>query len=339
MSNSQNSPKTGKIVIAGAGTIGCYVGGHLIHGDHEVCLLGRKHMADQILPKGLRLTNYEELDIQIIPHEVDIQTDPSCLHGAAIILVTVKSGATAAIAELIKTHAPHEAVIISLQNGAYNADTLRLTLKDHKVLSGMVPFNVVQMGDGHFHQGTSGSITIEHCPSNLANALSTTALPFIDHENIQGVLWGKLLINLNNALNALSGIPLREQFISQQWRALLADQMAEALPLLKLEGIQPVSFTPLPPFLAPHVLRLPNFLYRHFTSKLPKIDPKARSSMWEDLELGRKTEIDELQGRILQLAQKHGRTASLNKHIAELIHQTENAGKGSPCLKPRDLRI
>ena len=64
--------------------------------------------------------------------------------------------------------------------------------------------------------------------------------------DIAGVQWGKLLVNLNNAINALSGLPLREQLAQRGWRRLFADQIAEGLMAVRAEGIRPVSSTPVP---------------------------------------------------------------------------------------------
>jgi len=63
-----------------------------------------------------------------------------------------------------------------------------------------------------------------------------------------------------------------------------------------------------------------------------KVDPEARSSMWEDLKRGRLTEVEFLNGEIVSLAEKSGVEAPLNRRIVELVHQAEEAGNGSPGL-------
>jgi 2-dehydropantoate 2-reductase len=59
-----------------------------------------------------------------------------------------------------------------------------------------------------------------------------------------------------------------------------------------------------------------------------RVDAKARSSMWEDLQRGRPTEIDSLQGEIVALAAEHGRTAPANARLLELVREAERAGPG-----------
>ena len=69
-----------------------------------------------------------------------------------------------------------------------------------------------------------------------------------------------------------------------------------------------------------------------------KIDPKARSSMWEDLQRGRRTEVDHLQGLIVTLAARHGLKTPLAERIVALIRSAEQTGKGSPGLTPEQIR-
>src|SRR5262249_35743508 len=146
--------------------------------------------------------------------------------------------------------------------------------------------------------------------------------------NITGVQWGKLLLNLNNAINALSGLPLRDQLAQRAWRMILAAQIAEALMVTKAAGIVPVT-SPLPPPLLPIVLRLPAGLVKILAGRMLRIAPQARSSMWEDLRLGRWTEIDHLQGAIIPLAARTGQAAPLSRRIADLVRSAEAAGRGS----------
>jgi 2-dehydropantoate 2-reductase len=70
-----------------------------------------------------------------------------------------------------------------------------------------------------------------------------------------------------------------------------------------------------------------------------KIDPEARSSMWEDLQRGRRTEIDYLQGVITQIAERRGLQVPLSARIVALIKRAEADGKGSPGLTPDQIRV
>lgn len=326
------------ICVAGAGSIGCFVGGMLRAGGRPVSLLARPRVIDEINQNGLKVTSFEGIEYRLTPAEIRLSADPAVLADAGIILVTVKSNDTPEIAGLIARHAAKDAVIVSLQNGTGNVAVLRKALPDHRVLAGMVPFNVVAMGDGHFHRATSGNILLEQDSDGTAKQLSQPELAFRAVDNITGVQWGKLLVNLNNALVALSDLPLREQLSQRPWRVLFANQWREALRVIAAEGIEPVSTTPLPASFTPFILKLPNFLFERLAASMVQIDPNARSSMWEDLQRGRRTEIDHLQGVIVELAKRHGLKAPLSARIATLVRNAEQAGKGSPGLSPEQIR-
>ncbi len=335
MNNADHAPV---IVIAGAGSVGCFVGGLLQRNGADVRFLARPRIASMLLEHGLRVTDFAGLDAHTAPDALKIATDPAVLAEADIILVTVKSGATGEIGALIASHAPAHAKVVSLQNGVSNGRTLRAALHGRDVRAGMIAYNVRNMDAGRFHRGTGGNIVIEEGEGGLAEILAGPDLPVFETSDIRAVQWGKLLVNLNNALNALSGLPLLEQLSNREWRALFADEIAEGLPLLAAEGIKPRSAFPLPMTLIPHIMRLPTPLYRLIAGPSLKIDPEARSSMWEDLEQGRKTEIDELQGAVTALAEKHGRAAPVNARVAALIRECETAGAGSPRLSPAEIR-
>jgi 2-dehydropantoate 2-reductase len=88
----------------------------------------------------------------------------------------------------------------------------------------------------------------------------------------------------------------------------------------------------------PPLLRLPDALFQVVLGRTMKIDPEARSSMWEDLQRGRRTEIDYLQGVITEIAARRGLAAPLSRRIVELIRKAEANGKGSPGLTPEQIR-
>ncbi|WP_170522766.1 2-dehydropantoate 2-reductase [Ruegeria arenilitoris] len=312
-----------KLVIAGAGSIGCYCGGLLADAGHDVALLGRARVLDPIRQYGLTATDYSGLRKTIPADRLTLSDDPSCLSDADLVLVTVKSGATAEMARLIAAHAPSAAPVISWQNGMENARALGTALPGRDVRAGMVPFNVVPAGPAIWHRATSGDIVIQSGPGGLARRLSSSDLPVTETDGIEAVQWGKLVINLNNALNALSGLTLREQLLNRDWRRLMADQMAEALAVLATSGRPVASTTPLPAWMTPHILRLPTPLFSRIAARMLTIDPAARTSMAYDLDAGRPTEIDSLQGEITRLGRETGTPTPICDRVAELITRGE----------------
>src|SRR3984957_17647838 len=244
------------IAIAGAGSIGCFVGGMYAAAGRRVALLARPRVIADITGHGLRLTSFDGLDRHVAANALTLSEDPAMFGGAGAVLGTVKSADTAEIADIIARHAPTDAVIVSLQNGVGNVPVLRRRLPGRRVLAGMVPFNVVARGEGRFHRAPSGHIVIERDDADTAEALSVPGLKVRSSADIAGVQWGKLLVNLNNALNALSDLPLRQQLAQRPGGRLFADQMAEGLAAIKAEGIRPVSSTPVQANWRPGLLRL-----------------------------------------------------------------------------------
>ena len=113
----------------------------------------------------------------------------------------------------IAAFCPHGTTVISLQNGVDNVARITAIAPRMRALAGMVPYNVVMPAPGHVHRATSGNLHIgssalTHEMALLLNACGLTTRLAKDMRPLQ---WGKLLINLNNPVNALSDLPLRAQ--------------------------------------------------------------------------------------------------------------------------------
>lgn len=332
----------GRIVIAGAGSIGCYVGGCLALAGKPVTFLARPRIVEKLKRDGLAVTDLEGRSRKLAPGAIEATEDAAAaLSEAVLVLVCVKSGGTSEVAQSIRQYAPAGTPIISLQNGVENAGRISAAVRtEHPVITGMVPFNVVidDTGPMRVHRATDGEILVDDQMPALANALSVEGLPVKTSSDMKGVLWGKLLMNLNNALNALSDKPLAEQLGDRGWRRLLAAQINEALAVMEWADIKPAKLAGVSPSLLPVILGLPDWLFRIVAKRMLSIDPKARSSMWEDLVRGRPTEIDEFQGAILRLSAATSATPTpVIRRVEAAIRAAEAAGKGSPGLKPQDL--
>jgi 2-dehydropantoate 2-reductase len=206
----------------------------------------------------------------------------------------------------------------------------------------MVPFNVVQTRkDGEaprFHRASSGTIQIGPGVAGLRALLDAPSASVAEHLDIDALLWSKLLINLNNALNALSDLPLIQELGDRRWRLLLRQQMREAFAVLRASGVYPKRIEGVHPRLIAFVLRLRDPLFGLMARRMLAFDPKARSSMWEDLEARRPTEIDYIQGEIVRLAEWHGLLAPLKRRVMDAVKAAEAAANGSPGLTPAALK-
>ncbi|MDR6633136.1 2-dehydropantoate 2-reductase [Phyllobacterium sp. 1468] len=331
-----------RIVIAGAGSIGCYVGGRLASAGKAVTLLVRPRMIEGLQQNGLRITDPDGSEKLVEPGQFFLTSDPEiAFRQADIILVTVKSGATEEMAKSIRENASSDIVVVSLQNGVGNAETLRQHLHpEATVISGMVPFNVVQSEPSvtplSVRRTMPGTILIDNTLDGLADVLSVPGLSVQAHPDMLGILWGKLLTNLNNALNALSNLPLVEQLADRSWRLLVADQLSEGLKVVRAHGITPAKVQGAPPAVLPSILRLPNLLFRIVAARMLAINPHARSSMWEDLSRGRATEIDYLQGVIIRMADEKNIAVPLTRKISACVKKVE--GKPLRSHSVEDIR-
>ena len=229
---------------------------------------------------------------------------------------------------------------MSFQNGLHNAERLRGCLPAWTVLTGMVQFNVVNRGDGRFHHGSEGPLEVERHErlAGFLPALPGAGLPLALHDRMAPVQWAKLVLNLNNPVNALSDLPLKEQLSQRAFRRCTALAQAEALALLAAAGDhagQAHAAATALDSLGCSACRISCSVASR--GRMLAIDPQARSSMWEDLERRRKTEVDYLQGAIAALATKANMPAPVTNRIATLVKAAERMGGGSPRLRPEDI--
>ena len=315
-----------RIVIYGAGMIGNYLGGRL-HEHARVRFIARPRVAATLNEHGLTVSDLNGHRQHVAPDALDVHTQPDAAREADLVLVTVKSSATMDVGhELSEVLAPGTPVI-SFQNGVRNAAELRASLPGHSVLAGMVPFNVTQPAPGHFHQGSSGELMVERSPvlQPFHAAFAAAGLALQAQDDMQAVLWAKLLMNLNNPLNALSGLPLRDELAHRTWRCCLALLQREGLRVLEAAGIRPAQLTPLPTRWIPAVLSLPDAVFQRLAKRMLAVDPLARSSTWDDLQSGRRTEVDYINGEIVALAASKGLRAVANARIVALIRDAERS--------------
>ncbi|MGV2288074.1 2-dehydropantoate 2-reductase [Trinickia sp. YCB016] len=316
-----------KICIYGAGSIGCYLGGRLLAGGSNVVFVARARVGDTLRTHGLTLTQFGERRWNVSPDCIDASTSCAAAAAADLVLVTVKSAATAAVAAELASVLRPDTIVVSFQNGVGNADVLRAALPHNTVLEGMVPFNVIERGPGAFHQGSAGELEIKRAPSLQAFAgdFDKAGLPLTQHDDMLPVQWAKLLLNLNNAINALANRPLKEELSQRAYRRCLGMAQKEALALLARAGIQPARLTPIPPAWMPRFLSMPDAWFERLARAMLTIDPLARSSMSDDLAAGRATEIDWINGEVVTLARRVGHRAPVNERLCELVRQAERS--------------
>lgn len=312
------------VLVMGAGSVGCYIGGLTQLAGVPVHFVGRPRVLAALRKQGLHLTDQDGLDRRIPALELRLHDAPPAGLKPDLVLLCVKSGATVEAATALGLTLPEGTLVVSLQNGIANADLARAAVPQLRWHAGMVPFNIAELAPGHYHRGTGGALAAQGSSADAALAAWQTALARVGmrlqlHADLAPVQWGKLLLNLNNPVNALSGRPLREELLQRGYRRVLAALQQEALDLLDAAGRPVAQLTPLPPRRLLALLRMPTFVFRLAAARMLRIDAKARSSMADDLAQGRTTEIDALCGEVVRLAERLGRQAPLNARMLGLV--------------------
>ncbi len=322
-----------KIGVLGAGAIGCHVGGALLGAGHEVVFVGR--LGDEVARHGLHLTAFTGASTFLEPARVRYSADVADLRGVDVVLVCVKSGATDTAARSLSTVLDRPTAIVSLQNGVSNPARLRAALPGHTVVPGMVPFNVAHLGEGRFHRGTSGPLALERSAGlerPLVAALEQAGFDVELHDDLRRIQWTKLVLNLNNAVNALAGIPLRAELEDRGYRRVLSRCVREGLAVLRAAGTRPVRIGRIVPSIVPWVLLLPDPLFVRVAATMLDVDAQARSSMLDDLDRRRDTEVDFLVGEIVALGDQHGVDVRTNREVLALVKAAEARRVGSPRI-------
>ncbi len=333
-----NASSVKSIAVLGAGAIGCFVGGMLRADGHRVVFVGRPGTVETLETHGLTLTQLDGPEKTVAAGDLEASSKAEAIAGSDLVLVCVKSHDTEQAAEEIAEHCSSSTTIVSLQNGVANARVLGHHLGARPIAAGMVQFNVVVGGEGRFHRATEGGVIMKDTVATraLRDALNASGIVASVHSDMQAVLWTKLLLNLNNALNVLADVPLVEQLSDRSYRAVLAMMVDEALLALRTAHISPVPIGKIRPRAIPFALRLPNWAFARAARAMLAIDPQARSSMWEDLQAGRQPEVDYLNGAVVELAHQVGTAAPTNEIVIDLVKAAFEA-RQSPRLSGKDL--
>ncbi|MGQ9661493.1 MAG: ketopantoate reductase family protein [Kiritimatiellia bacterium] len=309
-----------KFVVMGAGAIGSAFGGFLRRAGHDVTLIGRKHHLDAIEARGLRISgiwgDFVVTGFSCHTSARDVTAKPDA------ILVCVKSFDTRQAAFEVDPLLGTETLLVSLQNGVGNLESLRDITQHPLILGGRVIFGVVLAGPGTIEITVyTAPVMIGYAPwlrpvamsaaervRRMVAAINEAGIPCEYTEEIEKHIWAKLLYNCAlNPLSAVHGVPYGALAEKPEWRRIMEGIVREIFAVAQAEGI-PLFWNGPEEFLV--------LFYR----KLLPDTASHRSSMLQDLRTGRPTEIDSLCGVIVRLGRKHGIPTPFNQRMIELIH-------------------
>jgi len=203
----------------------------------------------------------------------------------------------------------------------------------------MVGFNVVWTPNASFRNTSDSPLSIQFSPNPVAKrfveALQQSGVPAHSYTQMEGIVWTKLMINLNGAIMALTSFPVKKFMNDGTLRFIAAATIHEADTVIRASGIKPGRVGLITPFLLINAFLLPNWIFSFISRFIIKIDPNAKTSIHVDLDAGRKTEIDYLNGEIVNLGNQIEISTPLNSKIVDLVKEAEK--KTITTLTPQEL--
>ena len=293
-----------KIAVMGAGAVGCYYGGLLARAGHDVVLIARPLHVAAIERRALRLQTLS-FDEQV---HVKASLDASAVQGAHVVLFSVKSSDSEAAGRLMQPFLRADALVICLQNGVDNADRLRAVLPGQAVAAAVVYMATEMAGPGHVKHNGRGDLVIE--PTGTAGVVQALRAAGVSTEvsnNVRGALWAKLILNCAyNAVSAITQLPYGKTIAGQGITDVMRDVVAECLAVAQAAGVQ-----------------IPGDV-RAAVANLADSMPNQSSSTAQDLARGKPTEIDYLNGFIVQRGEALGIATPANQVLWALVKLLES---------------
>jgi 2-dehydropantoate 2-reductase len=328
--------------VIGAGAIGGYLAAELGASGARVTLVHRPG-SPALHPTAVRADGR----VFKSPDSMVVTADPGALAGVDACLVAVKASAAAQVASTLAGALSPDAPVVTLQNGLHAEGPLRARLGD-RVAPGIVTYNVYIDDWGFRRQATTGKLCAGLLPGAagrhlraLASAFRLAGETLELRADIDRVILGKLLINLNNGVCAATGLGIAASLADRDARACFAHCLREGLLWMRRAGLRPGRVTLVPPWILPAVFGLPDAIVSRLARAVAGVRPEARFSTVQDLDRGRATEIDALNGAIVDLARRHGGSAPVNELVTSIVHEHEKAatsGDRPRYLSPRELR-
>ncbi|BCV24869.1 ketopantoate reductase family protein [Gelria sp. Kuro-4] len=300
-----------QISVVGAGAMGCIYGGTLSEAGHDVTLIDvwAEHVK-ALNEQGLKLTGVSG-DRTIPVHAV---TSPVGLPVQDLVIIFVKSAFTeAAIREVANLIGP-ETTVLTLQNGLGNAEKIGAIVGVEKVVAGVTSHGGTMLGPGQVRHAGRGETVLGELVGgltprleNLAAAFTAAGLETRAVESVDSLIWSKLLVNVGiNAVTALLRVTNGELPKHEATRELVRLAVEEGARVAAAKGIKLIYPDPVANCLKVAELTGPNL-----------------SSMLQDVQAKRRTEVDVINGAVVDEGKKLGVAAPVNQTLRHLIKAIE----------------
>ncbi|MDY7039119.1 MAG: 2-dehydropantoate 2-reductase [Thermodesulfobacteriota bacterium] len=305
-------------VVGGAGALGSVFGGILTGAGEDVTLVdipGPRVAALQKEGLILSSTGGEKLI------NVKVTTDPSSVGACDLVMVSVKGYHTAeALENAFPMIAPHT-MVMSLQNGAGNVEVIGSKISHERVIGGITAHSAAITGPNriNYELGGGGGVIIAPLSGavtpkieGVASMLNKAGIPTQTALNVNEVIWGKLVLNACvNPVGAISGLSNGEIFASDSGRKTITMIMSEAQDVARALGLSL-------PGGDDQVRRI-----LEIGKMAAERGDKNKVSMLQDIEAGRKTEIDYINGIIVEKGEEYYIPTPVNRVMVFLVKMLE----------------
>jgi 2-dehydropantoate 2-reductase len=266
-----------------------------------------------------------------VPRNLTAET----IAAADLVLLAVRSGATAGALERIASRLRPDTDVVSLQNGL-NEDTVAAFVGPERTIGCVVGFGATWIAPGEVSLDADGPLTIGRLDGSSDDRLEAArqtldgAFRTRTTDNILGALWGKMLVNSTTVLGALGGMLTGDVLGTPERRRTVAAVLAEGVRVAGAEGVELPKVLGMVP---PELVEDPEAWHHQADEALQQMAThfgSVKSVTWRDFELGRPTEIDAVTGEILRRGRQRGVDVPHTARAYELLKDIED-GKRSPA--------
>jgi 2-dehydropantoate 2-reductase len=317
-----------KVAIIGAGAVGCGLGFLLNRAGREVTLVGRADQVAALQCHGLRVEGYAGGQSVPIPAAERLDFEPD------LVLLAVKTQDVTGALRENRTFVG-DAPLVTLQNGVRSDELAAELFPKEQIISAVVLLHANYLAPGTVTLMYEGGLILGRPFGSRDALLKQTAevlqeaTPTRISDNIRGAHWLKLVTNLNNALPALIDGTFHQVYGDPFLASLAIRVMREGLGVAKKAGIRLESL----PDVSVGLTRLVQFLPDKLAARVAAARVERMRTPWpllgstlQSLRRKRTTEIDYLNGEVVEWGKKVGVPTPLNAKIVELIHRVEVTG-------------
>ena len=317
-----------KVAVLGCGAIGSLILGYLSKQGRNVLGIVRDYQKEPLLNDGLNIEGV------CGSHNIEVRVDTKLKETVDLAIFATKIDD---IKEAIRDNYEflNDSVVLSTQNGIQADYILNEFFGKEKIISGIVMFGATFYGPNKVVHNFKGDFILGNVYNTRVETLDKTkellGLSFnvSSLENIKGAKYLKLFINLNNCLPAILGISLQEAFGDLELAKLAIQLNKEAYKALTKSNTELASLPSYPKERISGLVNMPiNEAARLFSKIMTNLSKEPLyGSILQSIKRGKKSEIDYINGEIVNLAGVAKIDAPLNRRIVELVHKVEDEGK------------